>query len=159
MNVTVQPYPPAKLFPAVADPGFPVGGHRPCGGAPTPEAAMFRKICVSKRKNLDCWGGGTHWQHPLDPPMPRVWFDCKNRCQTICRIWFCYESRSQTWLRLWFGKLWDMFGGYDQRVSESIRGEVTYILMLLCCLQPHLLLACSTFIASVHKWFATKWKS
>ena len=34
----------------VADPGFPVGG------APTPEAATFRKICMSKRKNLDPWG-------------------------------------------------------------------------------------------------------
>ena len=31
----------------VADPGFPVGG------APTPEAAMVRKICMSKQKNLD----------------------------------------------------------------------------------------------------------
>ena len=31
---------------SVADPGFPVGG-----GAWTPEAAMFRKICMSKRKN------------------------------------------------------------------------------------------------------------
>ena len=26
------------------------------GGAPTPEAATFRKICMSKRKNLDPWG-------------------------------------------------------------------------------------------------------
>ena len=42
----------------VADPGFPVGGRRPHGGAPTPEAATFRKICMSKRKNLDPWGGG-----------------------------------------------------------------------------------------------------
>ena len=28
-------------------------GRRPRGGAPTPEAATFRKICMSKRKNLD----------------------------------------------------------------------------------------------------------
>ena len=33
----------------VADPGFPVGGgHGPRRGAWTPEAAMFRKICMSK---------------------------------------------------------------------------------------------------------------
>ena len=38
---------------AVADPGFPVGGADLVGGAPTPEAATFRKICMSKRKNLD----------------------------------------------------------------------------------------------------------
>ena len=37
-----------KLAEAVADPEFPVGG-----GAPTPEAATFRKICMSKQKNLD----------------------------------------------------------------------------------------------------------
>ena len=36
-----------------ADPGFPMGGHQPCRGAPTPEAATFRKFCMSKRKNLD----------------------------------------------------------------------------------------------------------
>ena len=46
---------------SVADPGFPVG-------APTPKAATFRKICMSKRKNLDPCGaraGGA----PPDPPM------------------------------------------------------------------------------------------
>ena len=39
----------------VADPGFPLGGAPTSwgGGVPTPEAATFRKICVSKRKNLD----------------------------------------------------------------------------------------------------------
>ena len=37
----------------VADPGFPVGGRQPRRGAQTPEAATFRKICMSKRKNLD----------------------------------------------------------------------------------------------------------
>ena len=36
---------------AVADPGFPVGGRGPCRGAWTPEAATFRKICMSKQKN------------------------------------------------------------------------------------------------------------
>ena len=33
---------------SVVDPGFPVGGRQPRRGAPTPEAAMFRKICMSK---------------------------------------------------------------------------------------------------------------
>ena len=32
-------------------------------GAPTPEAATFRKICMSKRKNLDPWG-----RAPAAPP-------------------------------------------------------------------------------------------
>ena len=36
---------------SVADPGLPVGG------AWTPEAATFRKICMSKRKNWVPWGG------------------------------------------------------------------------------------------------------
>ena len=36
----------------VADPGFPVGGEGAGAGAPTPEAVTFRKICMSKRKNL-----------------------------------------------------------------------------------------------------------
>ena len=53
---------------AVADPGFPIRGRRPRRGAPTPEAATFRKICMSKRKNLDPWGGASG--APLDPPMP-----------------------------------------------------------------------------------------
>ena len=42
----------------VADLGFPVGGRGPrrvgvdlVGGAWTPEAATFHKICTSKRKN------------------------------------------------------------------------------------------------------------
>ena len=40
-----------EMFP-VADPGFPVvGGVDLVGGAWTPEAATFRKICMSKRKN------------------------------------------------------------------------------------------------------------
>ena len=38
---------------SVADPGFPVGGHQPRRGVPTPEAATFQKICMSKQKNLD----------------------------------------------------------------------------------------------------------
>ena len=36
----------------MADPGFPVGG-----GAWTAEVVTFRKFCMSKRKNLDPWGG------------------------------------------------------------------------------------------------------
>ena len=48
----------------VTDPGFPVGGAPTSWGAPTPEAAMLQKICMSKQKNLDPWGartGGTPW--------------------------------------------------------------------------------------------------
>ena len=52
---------------AVADPGFTMGGRQPRRGAPTPEAATFRKICMSKRKNLDPWGRTP--AAPLDPPM------------------------------------------------------------------------------------------
>ena len=48
-----------RLSITVADPGFPVGR------APTPEAAMFRKICMSKRKNQDPWVGGGA---PAAPP-------------------------------------------------------------------------------------------
>ena len=41
----------------VADPGFPVGGGVDLvGGAWTPEAAMFHKICMSKRKNWSLGG-------------------------------------------------------------------------------------------------------
>ena len=41
------------IAPSVADPGFPVGGRGPRGGggAWTPEAAKFHKVCMSKRKN------------------------------------------------------------------------------------------------------------
>ena len=46
-----------KQLHAVADPGFPVVGCEPRRGA-TPEAARFRKFCMSKRKNLDPGGGG-----------------------------------------------------------------------------------------------------
>ena len=53
----------------MADPGFPVGERPPRGGgAPTPEAATFRKICMSKRKNLDPWGGGGGGRAPAVPP-------------------------------------------------------------------------------------------
>ena len=38
--------------PSVADLGFPVGGPWTSqGGASTPKAAKFHKICMSKRKN------------------------------------------------------------------------------------------------------------
>ena len=49
------------LYYSVADPGFPVGGGANLvrGGAPTPNSAMFRKICVSKRKTWDPWGLGS----------------------------------------------------------------------------------------------------
>ena len=51
---------PQRFIYSVADPGFPVGGAPTLwgGGASTPEAAKFLKICMSKRKNLDPWGGG-----------------------------------------------------------------------------------------------------
>ena len=52
----------------MADPGFPVGGRRPRRGSWTPEAVMFRKICMPKRKNLDPKGACTG-ARPLDPPM------------------------------------------------------------------------------------------
>ena len=42
---------------AVADPGFPVEGAHLAVGALTPEEATVRKICMSKRKNLDPYGG------------------------------------------------------------------------------------------------------
>ena len=55
-GVQLNPYSTIFIFIipfAVADPGFPMGGADLVGGAPTPEAATFRKICMSKRKNLD----------------------------------------------------------------------------------------------------------
>ena len=49
---------------AVADPGFPVGG------AWTPEAVTFQKMCMSKQKNPDPWGAcAGHAPPSLDPPM------------------------------------------------------------------------------------------
>ena len=48
----------------VADPGFPVrGGRPPHRRMPTPGAAIFCKICMSKGKNRDPWGGG-QWLTP-----------------------------------------------------------------------------------------------
>ena len=41
-----------KILCSVADPGFPVGGRGARRGAWTPEVAMSRKFCMSKRKNL-----------------------------------------------------------------------------------------------------------
>ena len=54
---------------SVADPGFPVGRRGPRRGACTPEAVMFRKSCMSKRKNLDPWGGMRRASAYVDPPM------------------------------------------------------------------------------------------
>ena len=48
----------------VADPGFPLrGGVNLIQGFPTPDAASFPKICMSKLKNRDPkWGAGyTPW--------------------------------------------------------------------------------------------------
>ena len=53
----------------VADPGFSRrGGHGPHRGPWTPEAAIFHKIYMSKRKNWDPWGA-TRRVRSLDPPM------------------------------------------------------------------------------------------
>ena len=41
-------------------------------GVWTPEAVMFRKFCMSKRKNLDPQGGHAPGTPPLDPPMGYV---------------------------------------------------------------------------------------
>ena len=38
---------------------FPYGGVDLVGGGWTPEAVMFRKFCMSKRKNWDPWGART----------------------------------------------------------------------------------------------------
>ena len=43
------------------------GGADLVGWAPTPKAATFWKICMSKRKNLD--RRGARRQRPLDPPL------------------------------------------------------------------------------------------
>ena len=52
----------------VADPRFPVGGGANLvSGVPTPNAAMFHKICMSKRKNWDPYGG----RAPGAPPWIR----------------------------------------------------------------------------------------
>ena len=50
----------------MVDPGFPIGGGANLvgGGAPTPDAATFCKIFMSKRKNLDHWGGGRRRRPP-----------------------------------------------------------------------------------------------
>ena len=57
-------------FPA-ADPGFPVGGRQPHRGQQLLTWLMFCKICMSKRKNLDPWGG-TLGATPLDAPLISV---------------------------------------------------------------------------------------
>ena len=36
----------------VADPGFPIGGHGPIGGAWTSDVGAFWQKCVQKQKNL-----------------------------------------------------------------------------------------------------------
>ena len=48
---------------------FPKGGVDLVGGAWTPEAVTFRKICMSKRKNQVPWGGGVRRVRPLDLPI------------------------------------------------------------------------------------------
>ena len=55
-----------ELSISVTDPGFPVGGCQPRSGVPTPKAATFQKICMSKRNNLDPWGHA-----PVAPPWIR----------------------------------------------------------------------------------------
>ena len=76
----------------VADPGFPIGGCQPRGGAPTPEAATFRKICMSKRKNLDPLA-----RAPLDPPMLHAYMGRKYYTELPCAIFFTdlFDGRCQ----------------------------------------------------------------
>ena len=45
------------------------GGVDLVGEAWTPKMVTFRKICMSKRKNRDPWGGVRQARPPLDPPM------------------------------------------------------------------------------------------
>ena len=42
------------------------------GGTKTPEAVTFKKICMSKRKNLDPWGDVVRRARPLDPPLDNL---------------------------------------------------------------------------------------
>ena len=42
-----------KYCVTVADRGIPIGRRGPHRGAWTPEAVMFQKFCMSKRKNPD----------------------------------------------------------------------------------------------------------
>ena len=56
-----------KYIVPVVGPRFPVrGGANLVSAVPTPHATTFRKICMSKRKNWDSWGGGVA---PGAPPL------------------------------------------------------------------------------------------
>ena len=48
---------------------FPYGGRGPRRGAWTPEAATFRKICMSKLNNWVPQGGRAPGAPALNPPM------------------------------------------------------------------------------------------
>ena len=49
---------------------IPVGeGANLVRGGEIPDVAMFRKICISKRKNWDPLGGGALGAPTLDPPL------------------------------------------------------------------------------------------
>ena len=54
---------------AVADPGFPIGGHGPhrrgCG---LPRWLHFKSF-VCQNERIGTLRGGMHWVHPLDLPM------------------------------------------------------------------------------------------
>ena len=75
--VLLPPLPPHP----VVDPEFPVGGCGPRSrGAWTPKAVTFRKLCMSKWKNLDPWGGAVHRASAnVDPPMP----PCKHTTRPV----------------------------------------------------------------------------
>ena len=46
-------------------------GRGPRRGAWTPEAVTFPRLCMSKQKNMDPWGG-VRRARPLDPPMKTI---------------------------------------------------------------------------------------
>ena len=57
---------------AVADPGFPIGGVHPLGGAVDFRHGHFLVKMYAKTKELGPIGGGVRPARPLDPPMIRI---------------------------------------------------------------------------------------
>ena len=84
--------------PAVADPGFPVGGHQPRGGAANSRGGYVSKNLYVETKESGPLGGA-HQQRPLDPPMP--WKCLKNTVGKVNRI---LEFPKISWNCVNFGK-------------------------------------------------------